>query len=187
MLRDEERIKTIHEEAIEWIAEKEKGINNHYIQRTKIGNFVPDVIVGDTLHEVEVVNVKPKLQTIHNKKGLWVIIPLAEVFNEINIVIRAAHGSYAVLNQIKEPVILTKDKEFIKQALTKCRTLKEKIYLLKVTFDLDNSKISNILDISIHTVENILSRLRKKGLNIPDGRSVDPLKLRERVTEILTS
>lgn len=80
---------------------------------------------------------------------------------------------------------IDKDK-FVQQALGKCRTLSEKVYLLRGVVDLDNEGASKFLGVSPHTVENVVWRLRKKGLKIPDKRrGITADKLRERMREIL--
>lgn len=66
---------------------------------------------------------------------------------------------------------IEKDKSFmIKDVLRKCRSLAEKVLVLRFHLELKNSEISETLNIDIHTVENLVWRLRKRNIPIPDAR-----------------
>lgn len=66
---------------------------------------------------------------------------------------------------------IEKDKSFmIKDVLRKCRSLAEKVLVLRFHLDLKNTQIAETLKIDIHTVENLVWRLRKRGIPIPDAR-----------------
>ena len=66
---------------------------------------------------------------------------------------------------------IEKDKSFmIKDILRKCRSLAEKVLVLRFHLEMKNSDIAAMLNIDIHTVENLVWRLRKRGIPIPDAR-----------------
>ncbi len=66
---------------------------------------------------------------------------------------------------------IEKDKSFmIKDILRKCRSLAEKVLVLRFHLELKNGEIAETLNIDVHTVENLVWRLRKRGIPIPDAR-----------------
>lgn len=66
---------------------------------------------------------------------------------------------------------IEKDKSFmIKDMLSKCRSLSEKVLVLRYHLELRNTEIAKTLNVDLHTVENLVWRLRKRGIPIPDMR-----------------
>ena len=66
---------------------------------------------------------------------------------------------------------IERDKSFmIKDMLRKCRSLPEKVLLLRYHLELKNYEIAKMLNVEINTVEVVVSRLRKRGIPIPDAR-----------------
>ncbi len=66
---------------------------------------------------------------------------------------------------------IEKDKGFmVKEMLSKCRSLAEKVLVLRYHLQLKNPEISEMLNIQTETVEVVVSRLRKRGIPIPDAR-----------------
>jgi len=66
---------------------------------------------------------------------------------------------------------IERDKSFmIKDLLEKCNSLAEKVLVLRFHLDFGNMKVAEILNIDRHTVENLVWRLRKRGIPIPDAR-----------------
>lgn len=66
---------------------------------------------------------------------------------------------------------IEKDKSFmVNEILAKCRSLAEKVLVLRYHLELKNTEISEMLNVSIGTVEVMVSRLRRRGIPIPDAR-----------------
>lgn len=80
----------------------------------------------------------------------------------------AERGQIEVLESHQQ---IESDKSFmIKDVLRKCRSLVEKVLVLRFHLELKNMEIAETLNIDIHTVENLVWRLRKRGIPIPDAR-----------------
>jgi len=66
---------------------------------------------------------------------------------------------------------IERDKSFmIRDVLRQCRSLAEKVLVLRFHLQLRNTEIAQNLSIDLHTVENLVWRLRKRGIPIPDMR-----------------
>ncbi len=81
---------SLHEKAIHWVAKQyPNAVTNHYALHSKkiiMDGLIPDIIVDEKLHEVEIVSDKACYKRVKNDKILWVIVPSFEVFNRINLV-----------------------------------------------------------------------------------------------------
>jgi hypothetical protein len=178
----------LHKQAIDWIAQKTNGLNNHYQQHVKIDTFVPDIVVGDELHEVETVNTKEKLKTIHNKKILWVVVPSYEVYNTIRVLGQAEHGGFAIIAENQKPNIkLTiTDAEQINKGLNQCRSFEERVYFLRVICRFRNYEIAEKLGVGAMAVNSAVSRLRSRGIEIFDARTIGKSQLEERIARIIS-
>ena len=63
------------------------------------------------------------------------------------------------------------DKSFmVKEILAKCQSLPQKVLVLRLHLELKNSEIACMLGLDLHTVENLVWRLRRRGVIIADGR-----------------
>lgn len=180
---------TLHKQAIDWITEKTNGLNNHYQQRITIGTFVPDVVVGDELHEVETVNTKEKLKAVDNKKILWIVVPLYEVYDTIRVLGKAEHGGLRIIAETQKPNIklLITDTEQIDKGLNQCRSFEEKVYFLRVMCRFRNYQIAEKLGVCAMTVNSAVSRLRSRGLEIFDARAIGKNQLEERMARIVSN
>ena len=68
-------------------------------------------------------------------------------------------------------VEIERDKSFmVKELLTRCHSLPEKVLVLRLHVGLINSQIAKMLNVDSHTVENRITELRKRGIIIPDAR-----------------
>ena len=66
---------------------------------------------------------------------------------------------------------IEQDKSFmVKQLLAKCTSLPEKVLILRFHLELKNYEIAEMLNVEVNTVEVVVSRLRKRGIPIPDAR-----------------
>ena len=78
------------------------------------------------------------------------------------------HGKIEALASHME---IERDKSFmIRDVLRQCRSLAEKVLVLRFHLQLRNMEIAQNLRIDLHTVENLVWRLRKRGIPIPDMR-----------------
>lgn len=63
------------------------------------------------------------------------------------------------------------DKGFmVKELLAKCRSLPEKVLVLRLHVGLKNSEIAQQLDVQRSTIDETVSRIRKRGIPIKDAR-----------------
>lgn len=66
---------------------------------------------------------------------------------------------------------IEKDKSFmVKEMLGKCRSLVEKVLVLRLHLEMANSEIAKTLNLELHTVENLVYKIRKRGIAISDAR-----------------
>ena len=78
------------------------------------------------------------------------------------------HGT---VEPLESHAAIEKDKGFmVKEILAKCRSLNEKVLVLRLHVGLSNPEIAEKLNVQVNTVEVIISRLRKRGVAIPDAR-----------------
>lgn len=76
-----------------------------------------------------------------------------------------------IVQPLESHQAIEKDKGFmVKEILAKCRSLPEKVLVLRLHLGLSNPEIAEKLSIQTDTVKEIVSRLRKRGLPIPDAR-----------------
>jgi hypothetical protein len=181
-------MESLHAQAIDWIAKRINGLNNHCQQHIKVDTFVPDVVVNDELHEVETVNTKKKLKTIRNKKTLWVVVPMYEVYDTIRVIGQTEQGGFATIAETQQPKICLQitDPEEIKKGLNQCETLAERVYFLRVICGFKNYEIAERLGIDSRVVVNAASWLRSKHIDIPDGRTTEKTQLERRMVKIVS-
>lgn len=75
------------------------------------------------------------------------------------------------VEKLESHEFIERDRSFMaKDLLAKCNSLAEKVLVLRLHLDLSNTEISNILNVQRNTVEVLVSRLRKRGIAIPDAR-----------------
>lgn len=100
---------------------------------------------------------------------------------DMNEVVRLPHYSYVSKNgsemerghieALESHEQIEKDKSFmIRDILSKCRSLSEKVLVLRYHLEMKNTEIASRLNINTNTVEVIVSRMRKRGIPIPDAR-----------------
>lgn len=75
------------------------------------------------------------------------------------------------IEPLESHMAIEKDKSFmVKELLAQCHSLAEKVLILRLHVELKNSEIAKTLNVDLHTVENLIWRLRKRNIPIPDAR-----------------
>jgi ABC-type dipeptide/oligopeptide/nickel transport system ATPase component len=78
---------------------------------------------------------------------------------------------YGTVKPLESHQAIERDKSFmVREILAKCRSLPEKVLVLRLHVGLANPEIARNLNVETQTVEVIISRLRKRGIPIPDAR-----------------
>jgi len=150
---------SLHEKAIYWITKQYPGaISNHYAHYSNkiiMDKLIPDIIIGEKIHEVETVSDKACYKRIPNDKTLWIIIPSFEVFNRINIV-GYTNNVFTPLNvmsdlKIRSETVLTEhlDIEKLKNEILTRKTERNRLIrttkLLKKQHEIKAAKAKRIL------------------------------------------
>lgn len=101
-------------------------------------------------------------------------VPMSEVVTLQKFNYLSKNGSEVERGKIEvleSHMQIEKDKSFmIRDVLRKCRSLAEKVLVLRFHLEMRNNEIADTLKVDLHTVENLVWRLRRRGIPIPDAR-----------------
>ena len=81
---------------------------------------------------------------------------------------KVEHGT---IKPLESHQAIERDKSYgANEILTKCRSLPEKVLVLRLHLGFNNAQIADKLNVQRSTVDETISRLRKRNLAIPDAR-----------------